>query len=430
MRLTVPPADTAVLLPGNFYQGDITQAIMEANMRALAARTRTTKGRTGNVSLLDIGYARCGLDDNWQACGTGLSGSFHSSSGQPLINRSRFPDMKSMVDLGHSLGLAVGWYDNNCICGEGSAHLHPDQVATDVAGDVGYIASIGFDGLKADGCGPGRDLPSLARQLNATGRKILIENCHYYKWPNSSMPVGTHPDRVNRIWPYWRDNVTGGELMCEEHLFRASGDIRNSWGSWFGNLASLEPYQDEAHPISQPGCWAYADMLMVGVFANDHAPRAGAALSTTEWRSHFGAWCINSSPLVLSFDLTNRTTMEAVWPFIANVEAIAVNQGWAGHPGRRVTTGNSSYAVWKKPLPQSRVAVLVVSMLQPGSPKIDMGVDLSTVAPGCASQECAVLDVWKQQDAGHTQGSTYPVRGLAGHDSAFLIFEISGAGRA
>ena len=109
---------------------------------------------------------------------------------------------------------------------------------------------------QADGCGPGRDLPRLAALLNATGRPVLIENCHYYKWPNSSLPKGVGPDRVNRVWPYWKDNVTGGELICPENLFRASGDIANSWSSWFGNLATLGKYQDEHHPISRPGCWA------------------------------------------------------------------------------------------------------------------------------------------------------------------------------
>ena len=50
-------------------------------------------------------------------------------------------------------GLRVGFYDNNCICGEGSSRLTPDMVHRDVAGDVRYIAQAGFDGLKADGCG-------------------------------------------------------------------------------------------------------------------------------------------------------------------------------------------------------------------------------------------------------------------------------------
>ena len=33
------------------------------------------------------------------------------------------------------------------------------------------------------------------------------------------------------------------------------------------------------------------------------------------WRSHFGAWAIVSSPLILSFDLTNKSKMGLVWDF-------------------------------------------------------------------------------------------------------------------
>ena len=49
---------------------------------------------------------RCatGLDDAWQACGTGAGGSFHNASGYPLVNVTRFPDMKSMTDHAHALG--------------------------------------------------------------------------------------------------------------------------------------------------------------------------------------------------------------------------------------------------------------------------------------------------------------------------------------
>jgi hypothetical protein len=34
----------------------------------------------------------------------------------------------------HAKGLKVGWYDNNCICGEG--RLNATQVAADVEGNV------------------------------------------------------------------------------------------------------------------------------------------------------------------------------------------------------------------------------------------------------------------------------------------------------
>ena len=50
-------------------------------------------------------------------------------------------------------------------------------------------------------------------------------------------------------------------------------------------------------------------------------------------RAHFGAWCIISAPLYLGFDLRNRTLLEAMWPIIGNIEALAVNQQWSGHPG-------------------------------------------------------------------------------------------------
>lgn len=57
--------------------------------------------------------------------------------------------------------------------------------------------------------------------------------------------------------------------------------------------------------------------------------------SSMAWgRAHFGAWSIVSSPLYHGFDLFNQTLMNSVLDVIGNREAIAVNQLWAGHPGR------------------------------------------------------------------------------------------------
>jgi alpha-galactosidase len=97
----------------NFFRGNITQEIMQAQMKALVARERPVWGIKGLASLSDVGYTRTGLDDNWQDCGAGFQGAFHDADGNPLVNHSRFPDMKGMVDYGHSLGLTVGWYINN-----------------------------------------------------------------------------------------------------------------------------------------------------------------------------------------------------------------------------------------------------------------------------------------------------------------------------
>ena len=42
----------------------------------------------------------------------------------------------------------------------------------------------------------------------------------------------------------------------------------------------------------------------------DRAGNGDPGLSYAEARSHFGAWCVVSSPLILSHDVTNATTVQ------------------------------------------------------------------------------------------------------------------------
>ena len=57
------------------------------------------------------------------------------------------------------------------------------------------------------------------------------------------------------------------------------------------------------------------------------------------WRAHFGAWLINSSPLILSFDLTDLRKVNLTWDFITNLEALKINSDWAGQAGRWSASG-------------------------------------------------------------------------------------------
>ena len=61
---------------------------------------------------------------------------------------------------------------------------------------------------------------------------------------------------------------------------------------------------------------------------------------------------ICSSPLTLGYDLTDDNITERIWDIIANKEAIAINQAWAGHPGkllRNLTSGQASWPAEKGP---------------------------------------------------------------------------------
>lgn len=121
--------------------------------------------------------------------------------------------------------------------------------------------------------------------------------------------------------------------------YRTSGDSNNKLGTWFDNLQTTVRFQDWDAPLSVPGCWAYPDMLQVG--------RLGCSSRTSGcpvppqyegWtRTHFAAFCIISSPLVLSIYPSDEN-LTPILDIIGNKGAMAVNQAWDGHPGTLVRT--------------------------------------------------------------------------------------------
>ena len=156
---------------------DVSQAFITRQVVAIAARRLSIDGRP--TSLLDLGYDRVGIDAGWNLC-TGVNGSWHDASGHFLIDESRFPDMKGMVDHGHALGVKMDFYLNqDGLCPEGkipgasakTGNPHYTQDAQDAA-------ALGFDGLKFDAGGGNDNMTLWAEAVNATGREILLENCN------------------------------------------------------------------------------------------------------------------------------------------------------------------------------------------------------------------------------------------------------------
>ena len=114
--------------------GDIIDdAAMRAQMHAVLDRSRVLHNGTA-VSLAELGFDYISMDDGWQQCncsthqdmdptlptcgqnGASQAMSFHDPvTGDPVVNLHRFPAMKELVDYGHSLGLKVGTYLNNCV---------------------------------------------------------------------------------------------------------------------------------------------------------------------------------------------------------------------------------------------------------------------------------------------------------------------------
>eukprot|EP00048_Salpingoeca_helianthica_P017746 m.238839 g.238839 ORF g.238839 m.238839 type:complete len:427 (-) comp22077_c0_seq1:33-1313(-) len=385
----------------NFHQCQIDQSMMEKAFAALADRSRIVDGVP--TSLADLGYVDAGLDDCWQECGAygPQKYTYHNASGWPQVNFTRFPDMKHMVDVAHSLGLRAGFYSNNCKCKDHCTDMEC------FASDVAATLSWGFDSIKLDGCGKEENVSLWRAVFNTTAsRPIMIENCH--NGPNT--PWGREP------------------AQCPFHMYRSSTDIAPCWGSILANLQTAVPLA--AAGLSYPGCWAYPDMLEV---MQTNSQGRMPLLTPLESRSHFGLWAIVSSPLILGFDLSNASLIDAAWPFITNREVIAVNQQWAGFSGSIFYSSpdnttftpcgwwlpNCSFPSVQylyKPQPANAMAVILMNN---DIKQRTLTLEFSSVPTLHPAPAYHVRDLWQRRDMGLFV-HTYSVS-LDSHDSAFVL---------
>jgi len=302
---------------------------------------------TTTTSLQKLGYNMVGIDEGWEGCGMGINHTQHYVNGTPAV-RADFPDLKALVDYGHSKGVKMGFYLNGCSCGEHAEHM------INYEGDVNFTHMLGFDGVKIDSCGAQRNMTLYGELFNATGRPIMIENCHQ----GQSFTDGGDPDQMSPGW-------------CPYNTFRTSGDIINVWDRVIENLLSvtkfltktaepgaspedrpLEPpiwfpppppsKWEPSQPLSRPGCWAYPDMLEVGRM--EGSGQSSKQMSADESSSHFAGWAIVSAPLVLGFNLANTTRLNLAWPTISNKGAMEVSQCWEKD---RVNPSGALLKVWQ-----------------------------------------------------------------------------------
>mmetsp|Transcript_78936 Transcript_78936/g.236530 ORF Transcript_78936/g.236530 Transcript_78936/m.236530 type:complete len:459 (+) Transcript_78936:23-1399(+) len=420
----------------NQFQGKITQSVVEANMRVLADRSRHVDGVS--TSLADLGYKDAGIDDGWQECGNygPQHYRYHTGAGDPVVNSGKFPDLQRLTALAHSLNLTAGWYGNACGCVDGCCSDHCDSIEC-FAGDVNATLSLGFDSYKIDGCGAQRDIALWAELFNHSsvarswkGRSMMIENCHD---GDGDSPGANAPSR---------DAL--GELWCPFHTYRSSGDARPTFGSLLNNLNSTRAFASAN--LSVPGCWAYPDMMELGVTNTGGRADCGpdgnetcGPLSFVEARTVFGAWAIVSSPLVLGFDLTDAAQLELHWSTITNRDAIAVNQEYAGFSGSLLTqsavltrftacdwaAGVScewpSSMVWYKPLGRrdARRSVMALLLMNNANQPAKLSVEWAAVPGLSGHRSCTVFDVWQRRSLG-PHAMNFTAEAVAPRDSVFV----------
>ena len=242
-----------------------------------------------NTGLQKAGYKYVNIDDGyWDGRG---------EDGHLRLNTKLFPNgMRALVDYIHSLGLKAGIYsdagDNTC----GSAGQHAWGLGVGFAGHEEqdcqlYFRDWDFDFIKVDYCGGAhmrldeqQQYTKISNAIKNCGKKDVVYNMCRWAFP------GTWGADVADSW-------------------RTTGDIYDAWKSVKGILAEnlyLSAYCHDGH---------YNDMDMLEV---------GRSMSQTEDETHFGMWCIMSSPLLIGCDMANIKP-EAL-KLMCNSDLIALNQ--------------------------------------------------------------------------------------------------------
>ena len=280
----------------NTFAVNISEDIIVDTARAMA-----TNG------LKEAGYLYVNIDDGF------FYGHGEDGKGKLRIHPERFPNgLKPVADAIHALGLRAGIYSDAGAdtCGSryngDKAGIGAGLYGHDADDCDYYFRECGFDFIKVDYCGGSwLKLDERSRYTevseairNAGGGKVRFNVCRW-KYP------GTWVAGIADSW-------------------RTTRDIRANWKSVKGIIKEnlyLSAYASAGH---------YNDMDMLevghrlGRTKTDFAKHGDTGLTEDEERTHFGIWCMLSSPLLIGCDV--RTIPPETMTLVTNPYLTAMNQ--------------------------------------------------------------------------------------------------------
>ncbi|MCM1516811.1 MAG: alpha-galactosidase [Paraprevotella sp.] len=392
-KLHVMALATALLLPSalkaydpptmgwsswNTYRVNISTDIICRQADAMAS-----------TGLKQAGYTYINIDD-------GFFGG-RDETGRLYTHPDRFPNgLKPVVDYIHSLGFKAGIYSDagHNTCGN---YWDKDEAGVGV-GFYGhddqdarfYFEEMGFDFIKIDFCGG--DAKQNTEQLS------LDERERYTAIRKAIDAVGRNDVRINVCrWAF-----PGTWVHSIGSSWRIAGDIGANWASVKRIINAnnyLSAYAGEGH---------YNDMDMLEI---------GRGLSAAEERTHFGMWCIMSSPLLIGCDMTKipASSLE----LISNPELIAINQDALGLQARIVATGTDGLAVYAKDVRTLHGKTRAVAIYNPSNNVQTYTLNMSDVD---LSGNIKVRDLISRTDMPSVTNGAMTIT-LKAHDTAVLLLE-------
>ena len=328
-----------------------------------------------NLGFKDCGYNHINIDD-------GFFGG-RDAEGNLLIHSERFPKgLRPLVDFIHAKGLKAGIYSdagrNTCASywgqpkdtiGRGVGLYEHDAADFDLYFNPDKLI---FDFIKIDYCGAdagnndeGLDLDEeqrykeIAAAIKSVGRNDITWNICRWAFP------GTWACEIADSWRTTEDIYLGWESVK----------------SIINQSLYLSAYTSYGH---------YNDMDMLEV---------GRGLTEEEDKTHFGMWCMMSSPLLIGCDM-NDIKGNAL-ELMQNKELIALNQNTLGQQAYVVKQQNGCY-ILVKDAEEFFGKKRAVAFYNPTNSVVKADVDFSLLD---LAGNVKVRDLFEREDIGEKVGS-------------------------
>ncbi|KAJ7112767.1 glycoside hydrolase [Mycena crocata] len=368
----------------NAYQCNI-----DANLMLTTAKLMKSLG------LLDVGYHYVNIDDCYAEKN-------RSASGDIVGDKIRFPDMKALTDQVHALGFKTGIYSDS---GWFTCAGYPGSFQNELR-DATTFQNWGFDYLKYDNCaipyddiirqgivGKYQRMADALEQLEKTSKKppFVFSLCEW-GW--------------SQVW-LWGKNFG--------HSWRVTGDIAPQWNS----LAAIINFNSFITQATDFSGHNDMDMLQLG----------NGGLTFDEAKSHFTAWALMKSPLLIGTNLSAITP--DILGILKNTEILGINQDpvvgqsispfrWGLNPD---WTSNSSFPAqyWSGPSQNGTVFMLLNTLNEPSTMSFNL-----TESPWIrAGRQYSVRDLWTHTNNG-TAVRSFTAQNVPAHGVVALLLKDAG----
>ncbi|KAF7326289.1 Alpha-galactosidase [Mycena kentingensis (nom. inval.)] len=366
----------------NAYQCNIDQNLM-----------LTTANLMQSLGLKDAGYLHVNIDDCWAEKN-------RSAAGDLIPDKIRFPNITGLTSQIHALGMHAGIYRR-----EGPSRCYPGSFMNELR-DVRQFQEWGFDYLKYDNC--------------AIPFDDIIRQGMVGKFQRMADAMGTlakeskKPPFIFSLCQWgWSQVWLWGATMG--HSWRVTGDIAPQWDS----LAAIINFNSFITQATDFFGHNDMDMLQLG----------NGGLSFDESKSHFTAWALMKSPLLIGTNLSAITP--DILGIVKNKEILAINQDpvigksispfrWGINPD---WTSNNSFPAqyWSGPSQNGTVFMLLNTLNEPS----DMFFNLTESPWIRAGRQYSVRDLWTHTDNG-TAVRNFTAHAVPAHGVVALLLKDAG----